>query len=165
MGGFLSLFSSDQSSSSTAYNQQVGASEGSIAVGAGTSGTVNIMTSDAAAIAANQAVSEASIATSGGVAVASFQAASSLANDFENALGSAYSQSNDTISAATQSALNATNAALATSNNLASSLVGQYGQIQSVSNANPQGIGIASGGGGALLLLAAAALAVFLLVK
>ena len=72
MGGFLSLFSSDQSSSSSAYNQQVGASEGSIAVGAGTSGTVNIMTSDAAAIAANQAVSEASIATSGGVAVRLF---------------------------------------------------------------------------------------------
>ena len=167
MGGFLSLFSSDQSSSSTAYNQQVGADQGSIAVGAGTTGTVNIMTSDAAALSANQAVSEAAIGASAGVAGASFQAASGMASDFEKALSNAYAQSNDTISATTLGALSAVNSSLAASNNLASSLVGQYGQIQSASVVNPQGIAVAGEGGGkgGLILLAAAALAVWLMLK
>jgi RES domain-containing protein len=168
MGGFLSIFGGgDQSSQSTAYNEQVGSSQGSIAVGAGNSGTVNIMTSDAAAIAANQAISEAAISASGGVAVASFNATQGLASDFETALESSYTHSTDIISGTTTSALNAVNAALASSNNLASSLVGQYGQIQSASAVNPRGIAVAGEGGanGGLILLAAAALAVWLMLK
>ncbi len=74
--GFFNAFSSEQKTDQTAYNQQVGASSGSLAIGVGAHDNVLSLTSSnpevvEAALASNVVTSKAAIDSAGGVAALS----------------------------------------------------------------------------------------------
>jgi hypothetical protein len=158
---FLNLFGSESKTDQTAYNQQVGASEGSIALGANSSGNrINISSADPAvaeaAIAGNayvvqqamsgnlavtgRALDFAGSVTSGAFSTAnlSMKTANDLAGKFMSGLQKNYQASTDFASAALVTATNAEQAALAQTNNLVSAITGKYSEI--VASNTPGGV-------------------------
>jgi len=128
--GFFNAFSNENTTQNTAYNQQVGASQGSIAFGASSSGnSVKVSTVDPeiveAALGANVVTSKAAIDAASGVSSLSIEAANSLAAKFADTLRANFRDSTNFASDSLTQATQAEQAAVAQTNNLVSQLVGR----------------------------------------
>jgi hypothetical protein len=181
---FLNLFGSESKTDQTAYNQQVGASGGSIAFGAASSGNKVVITTADPAVAeaameanayvttnvAGQAFQFAGGVTSGALGTANLgiAAANDLAGRFMLALQKNYQNSTEFASASLTAATQAEQAALAQSLNAVSALSGQVANIAAAQT--PGGLSIQATNTTAdttfkIVLVAAAALVIFALLK
>jgi hypothetical protein len=174
---------SSQSTQQTASNQQVGASQGSAAIGAGSSGnTVNITTSDvqglqdliagnsyvtSAALDSNTAVAQGAIAGNTGLAGLAIESQANLAGRSIDSINQSNANSENIVSAATEQALQATNGSLSQANNLAASLASMFTSFESANSPGSAALAVQQTGAKTqynIVLLGGLALVIFYLM-